>query len=238
MDGEAIGRIMGVAWAIVLATGCSRAAAAPRDATAMRAPADGVAEPQPGAASPVAGTTASPPVTGTTAAPTVTGTTAPSPATDATATAPATDATAAPEADRPPETDRTEAAARTEAGTDGSDPGRDPHRWRRVLGWVSLSIGAEAAAVAIATSLLIEHQKSVRDENCSAQKVCNEAGFNAVTTIDTIVPWNTVTWIVAAAGLGAGTVLLITSPPGSEHRTALTLSPNSSGLGLGVRSTF
>jgi hypothetical protein len=227
MDPDAIGRIVGLAGAIVLATGCSRAAVGPRDATAMRAPADGVANAQPASAAPPATVaTGAPPATDATTAP------------PASAAPPVTDATAAPEADRPPETDRTEAAARTEAGTDGSVPGHDPHRWRRVLGWVSLSIGAEAAAVAIVTSLLIEHQKSVRDENCSAQKVCNEAGFNAVTTIDTIVPWNTVTWIVAAAGLGAGTVLLITSPSGSEHRTALTLSPNSSGLGLGVRSTF
>jgi hypothetical protein len=218
MDGDAIGRIMGVAGAILLATGCSRATLAPRDATAMRAPAYGVADAQP----------ASP-------APRVTDVT---PAPPASAAPPVADATAAPEADRPPETDRTEAAARSEAGTDGSVPGRDPHRWRRVLGWVSLSIGAEAAAVAIVTSLLIEHQKSVRDENCSAQKICNEAGFNAVTTIDTIVPWNTASWFVAAAGVGAGAVLLITSPPGSEHRTALTLSPTSSGLGLGLRSTF
>src|SRR5450432_3524036 len=62
----------------------------------------------------------------------------------------------------PPTADTTTAPTagteRTTSGTDGSDPGRDPHRMRRVLGWVSLSIGAEAAVVAVATSILIEHQ--------------------------------------------------------------------------------
>jgi hypothetical protein len=124
------------------------------------------------------------------------------------------------------------------AGTDGSEGGRDPHRMRRVLGWVSLSIGAEAAVVAVATSLLIEHPKSVRDRDCNAQKVCGADGFDAVGTIDTIVPWNTASWFIAAAGLGAGTVLLILSPSPNERSTAVTLSPLPSGVGLGVRSAF
>jgi hypothetical protein len=122
--------------------------------------------------------------------------------------------------------------------TDGSDPGRDPHRMRRVLGWVSLTIGAEAAVIAVATSLLIEHQKGIRDDNCNAQKVCNSEGIGAVGTIDTIVPWNTGSWFVAGIGLGAGAILLVVSQPKSERQTAITLSPGSSGLGLGVRSAF
>jgi hypothetical protein len=121
--------------------------------------------------------------------------------------------------------------------TDGSDPGRDPHRMRRVLGWVSLTIGAEAAVIAVATSLLIEHQKSLRDDNCNAQKVCNAEGFGAVGTIDTIIPWNTGSWFVAGIGLGAGAILLVISQP-EKRQTAITLSPGSSGLGLGVRSSF
>jgi hypothetical protein len=123
-------------------------------------------------------------------------------------------------------------------GMDGSQPGRDPHRMRRVLGWVTLSIGIEAAILASVTSALIEHQKGLRDDGCNAQKVCDAAGFAAVGTIDTLVPWNTASWVVAAAGLGIGTALLLISQPESPQRTAITLSPNSSGLGVGVRSTF
>jgi hypothetical protein len=109
---------------------------------------------------------------------------------------------------------------------------------RRMIGWISLAIGAEAATIAVATSLLIEHQKSIRDDGCNAQKVCNSDGFAAVGTIDTITPWNTGSWFVAAAGLGAGIVLLLASPPQHERQTTVSLSPVSSGIDLSVRSTF
>jgi hypothetical protein len=137
----------------------------------------------------------------------------------------------------PPATPPAAGAADSD-GMDGSQPGRDPHRMRRVLGWITLSIGIEASVLAAVTSALIEHQKGVRDDGCNAQKVCDAAGFAAVGTIDTLIPWNTASWFVGAAGLAAGTALLLTSQPESARRTAITLSPNSSGLGLGVRSTF
>ena len=122
--------------------------------------------------------------------------------------------------------------------TDGSRPGHDPHRMRRVLGWVSLSVGVEAAVVAVVTSVMIEHQKGIRDDGCNAAKECTAKGFGATNTIDTLTPWNTASWFIAAAGLGAGTVLLLVSQPESERKTAVTLAPASSGLTLGVRSTF
>jgi hypothetical protein len=160
---------------------------------------------------------------------------APAPAATGTAAAPAPPpAAGTAEASAPPP-----AAGTPEASAgEGSNVRPDPHRTRRVVGWVSLTIGAEAAVVALVTSLLIEHQKGLRDDNCNAQKVCNTTGFGAVSTIDTIVPWNTTTWFVAAAGLGLGTVLLLVSKPESEKQTAITVSPVSSGLGLGLRSTF
>ena len=124
------------------------------------------------------------------------------------------------------------------SSTDGSRPGHDPHRTRRVLGWVSLSIGIEAAVIAVATSLMIEHQKGIRDDGCNAQKQCSAQGLAATNTLDTLTPLNTTTWFVAAAGLGAGTVLLLISQPEKERKTAVTLAPAPSGLTLGVRSTF
>jgi hypothetical protein len=107
-----------------------------------------------------------------------------------------------------------------------------------MIGWISLAIGAEAATIAVATSILIEHQKSIRDEGCNAQKVCSGDGFAAVGTIDTITPWNTGSWFVAAAGLAAGIALVISSPPHHERQTTVSLSPASSGIDLSVRSTF
>jgi hypothetical protein len=155
------------------------------------------------------------------------------PATSATE-APAAPATSAGDASTPPYQAGTPEASAAE----GTNTRRDPHRTRRVVGWISLAIGAEAAVIATVTSILIEHQKSLRDDNCNAQKVCNAEGFGAVGTISTLIPWNTTTWFVAAAGLGLGTVLLLVSQPESEKQTAITVSPVSSGLGLGVRTTF
>jgi hypothetical protein len=120
----------------------------------------------------------------------------------------------------------------------GSRPERDPHRTRRLVGWISLTIGVESAVIAVATSIMIEHAKGTRDGDCNAQKICGTDGFNAVGTINTLTPWNTASWFVAAAGLGAGAVLLIISPRESEQRTAITVSPTPGGLGFGLRSTF
>jgi hypothetical protein len=163
-------------------------------------------------------------------------TTAPAPgvAEPQAADAPAAPATSAADASAPPYQAGTPEASAAE----GTNTRRDPHRTRRVVGWISLTIGAEAAVIATVTSILIEHQKSLRDDNCNAQKVCNAEGFGAVGTISTLIPWNTTTWFVAAAGLGLGTVLLLVSQPDSEKQTAVTVSPMSSGLGLGLRSTF
>jgi hypothetical protein len=129
-------------------------------------------------------------------------------------------------------------SAAPNADNGGIHPPRDPHRARRALGWIALSVGAEAAVIAVATSIMIEHQKGERDSGCDAQKVCDTNGFNAVGTIDSLVPWNTASWFVAAAGLAAGTVLLIISPHESEQTAAITVSPTAAGLAAGFRSTF
>jgi hypothetical protein len=139
---------------------------------------------------------------------------------------------------QPPPTSTVTPPPKDEANYGSYPPDHDPHRTRRTLGWVSLAIGAEAAVVAVATSIMISHQAGVRNDNCNDAKVCNATGIGAVGTIDSIVPWNTASWIVAAAGLGAGTILLVISQPKSEHPTALTVSPNGSGMSFGLRSSF
>lgn len=114
---------------------------------------------------------------------------------------------------------------------------RGEGRALRVAGWVSLGIGAEAAILAAVTSVMFLHEKSVRDDDCDAHRVCSAAGLGANATIESLVAVNTVSWIVTAAGLGAGTLLLLTHPP-DKRATAITLSPAGSGLALGVRSSF
>ncbi len=123
-------------------------------------------------------------------------------------------------------------------GTEETGARRDPHRVRRTVGWISLAIGAEAAIVAVTTSFMLLHEKSVLNDSCDAQKHCNPVGIDAKESINGTVPWNTASWIVAVAGVGAGTILLLTSRPDSGKSTALTISPTPAGFALGLRSFY
>jgi hypothetical protein len=123
-------------------------------------------------------------------------------------------------------------------GTTSAPPAHDGRATRRTLGWVSLAVGAEAAIAALVTSGMLVHEKSVLDAQCNAQKQCSSSGVDAAGAISTLTPWNTGTWIMTVAGLGAGTALLLTSHPDAPASTAITLTPEGSGAGLGLRSRF
>jgi hypothetical protein len=145
--------------------------------------------------------------------------------------APAPAAPAAPEvapgsAAAPPQEGAPPSAERRSSGTG------------RTIGWISLSIGAEAAIVAIVTSFMMLHDKSVRDADCNAQKLCSADGYSANATLDSLTWWNATAFGVAAVGLGAGAVLLLTNPPARDHSAAVVVTPNASGAGLAVRSAF
>jgi len=81
-------------------------------------------------------------------------------------------------------------------------------RSARTWGWVSVAIGAEAAVVAVITSAVMLHDKNQRDADCNAQKVCTPAGLDANISLTQLAGWNAAAWIIAAAGLGTGGVLL------------------------------
>jgi hypothetical protein len=124
-----------------------------------------------------------------------------------------------------------------EQGTDGARGATEPEPPRharplRTVGWISLAIGAEAAVVASATSIMLLHEKSVRDSECSAQKVCSQRGFEANGTIASLVAWNTASWAVMAAGLGAGAVLLLTGRPAARVQATVSVSPDAAGVGV------
>jgi hypothetical protein len=108
----------------------------------------------------------------------------------------------------------------------------------RNFGWVGVGLGAEAAVGAIATSVIMLHDKSVRDSNCNVEKVCSPAGLDANQDIGLLSGWNVGTWVFAAAGLGIGGYRVWRDSDDGEQRTAITVSPMGSGAGLGVRSSF
>lgn len=107
----------------------------------------------------------------------------------------------------------------------------------RALGWYSIGLGAGAAIVAIGTSIMMLHQANVRDNDCNAAKVCSADGITAAQQLDALAGWNVGAYIVAAVGIGLGTILVLTNPT-DGRQTALSVSPNGSGAGLTLRSTF
>ncbi len=108
----------------------------------------------------------------------------------------------------------------------------------RTAGWLSIAVGGEAAVVAVVTSFMVLHEKGVRDDNCDARKVCSQTGIDANATIDTLLGWNAAAWIVAVAGLGAGTVLVLTHPSKSDRTVAIGVAPAPGGAALSVQGAF
>jgi hypothetical protein len=130
-----------------------------------------------------------------------------------------------------------------EAAPAAGDPpsasgGPSSERPFRTAGWVVLSIGAEATVLAVITSIMMLHDKSVRDDNCDANRLCSSAGLQANVDIGNLAWWNASAWAVAGVGLAVGAVLVATNPPASVQRTAVAIAPTGSGVGLSVRSSF
>jgi hypothetical protein len=115
---------------------------------------------------------------------------------------------------------------------------RSANKPSRTLGWVLFSIGAEGAIVAAITSFMMLHDKSVRDDNCDANKVCSQAGLAANAEIAALAWWNVGAWAVAGAGLSVGGLLVLMNPPAGAGRLAVGISPSGSGIGLGARGAF
>jgi hypothetical protein len=125
-------------------------------------------------------------------------------------------------------------------GSAASSTSPPPHadRTARTYGWVSVSIGAEATAIAIITSAMMLHENSVREANCDGQKVCTPTGIDANATLSQLGTWNAAAWVVALGGLGVGSYLLWTHPVEGKSQVGVAVDPVGTGLGLGVRSTF
>lgn len=108
----------------------------------------------------------------------------------------------------------------------------------RDFGWISIGIGATAAAVALGTSYVMLHYNSIRNSNCNDAKVCSQSGFDANFEIRDIAAVNVTTWAIAAVGLGVGAFLVLTHPKKDGSGTALGVGPNGSGGSVTLRSVF
>ena len=108
----------------------------------------------------------------------------------------------------------------------------------RALGWVAVSIGSAAGAVALGTSYVMLQAQSDRNSGCDAQKMCTQSGLDANARLGQLAGWNAGAWIVAAAGIGTGVFLLLTNPSDKELGTQVGIGPSGSGMGLSLRRGF
>ncbi len=103
---------------------------------------------------------------------------------------------------------------------------------------MSLSVGAEAAIVAVITSFMLLSEKGDRDANCNGAGICSATGYESNDTLKQILPWNTGAWIAGIAALGAGTTLLILDPADRRQTVAVGVWPTGGGAAAGLRTTF
>jgi hypothetical protein len=113
---------------------------------------------------------------------------------------------------------------------------------RRTLGWVLGGVGVASLAVAGVTGVLLLDAHSTADANCTTpgpdgKKQChnadgtvNQPGVDAINRGNTLLPINTVAWIVGAVGVGAGAVLILTAPKPPRVSVAPILAPGTAGL--------
>jgi hypothetical protein len=137
---------------------------------------------------------------------------------------------AAPAQGAPP-TARSPDDERATLGTE--DSRHEARQRRRAYGWVALSAGTLAAGVAVTTSFMMLHQASIRSDNCT-NKVCSPAGIAANEQLDAMAAWNAGAWVLGAAGLGVGAVLLLTNPSDKGRETQVAVSPS----GVLLRGSF
>lgn len=90
----------------------------------------------------------------------------------------------------------------------------------KTLGYVLGSIGIAGAVTGAVAGGLMLHQKSIVDGNCNADKRCNPAGLDAVSTGRTLGIVTTIGLVTGALGLGSGAYFLVTAGPAPDGTPA------------------
>lgn len=149
--------------------------------------------------------------------------------------APAPPLDAQPPAETPPSPRSTQPSSTDPRETPGE---RESRQLGRAWGWVSVGLGGAAGLIAVGTSILMLEDSRTRNAGCNAQKMCSSSGSTANTALSDLAGWNTVSWVVTAAGLGVGAYLLITHPTDKAMGAQVGVVPNGSGADLQLRGSF
>lgn len=102
---------------------------------------------------------------------------------------------------------------------------------RRTLAYIFGGIGVAGVVTATVTGILILDDKSIAEERCkpdcvTASGALDRTGADAVQRGRTLLPINVVAWVVAGAGLGAGTFFFLTSRKQARNGAQTTVVPS------------
>lgn len=113
-------------------------------------------------------------------------------------------------------------AAPASAGADRA--GARPSSAKRTWGWVLSGVGAAGLSVGTVTGLMVLGEKRRVDDNCDAEKRCNQTGMDAVDAGRTLGTVSGASFIVGGLALAGGVYLLV-SGDAKKPETALQLGP-------------
>ena len=88
---------------------------------------------------------------------------------------------------------------------------------QKTLGFVIGGVGLAALAGGAITGAMVLGKKSTVDQNCDAEKRCNQRGLDAAAAGETLGMVTTIALAAGAVGLGAGTYLVLSAAPSDAH---------------------
>jgi hypothetical protein len=106
-----------------------------------------------------------------------------------------------------------------------------PRSGAKIAGYVVMGVGAAAAVAGVVTGILVLDRQGTVNDNCDADRHCNQTGLDAADSGKTLGVVTTVALATGAVGLGTGAVLVLSAGRDSRPNTGLR-------SGITLRGTF
>lgn len=101
---------------------------------------------------------------------------------------------------------------------------------KQTWGWVLGGVGVVGVGIGAVTGVMVLGKKSTVDDNCDADKRCNQTGLDAAESGRTLGTVSGASFIVGGVALAAGAYLLLTTDSEKRPETALRVGPRHVGL--------
>jgi hypothetical protein len=121
-----------------------------------------------------------------------------------------------------------------EGGPGGVVDSRSGSSGGRTLGYALGGVGVLGIAAGTVTALLVLDRKSTVDDNCDADKRCNQTGADAADSGRTLGTISGASFVIGGLALAAGAWLVLTSDPEGRPQTAIAIGPDR----VSVRASF